>query len=1149
MVLSLEQAQRLEELRAKKLAYDNYLTREASEDVAMAVAEETAGDDPTMGENAAALAAELAISEGSRLAGAAAGSAVPILGTAAGWVVGGLAGGASGAYTRQKMLGQEIDYGNIIASAFINIIPIPKALTLFKSKTANTMAGQALVGSGLMVGEEVMSNVINEDRLPTVDEVQSAGVDGAILGAGLGAVGGKLEGAYRKYAGVGREEFNKALRMGDPDARILVDGVMKNAFRHQEDVRQNYSDFRLGIKESTMDNRARLQELQLTSGGNQIKSKRGIFEVLDDDVDYNLNSRLAEVSIAAKNAEVKDIFELDGQFLVSKADEMGVEATDLSQQIDKYLYAKHAIQFNNAKSKGYKGEGSPAGISNKDAEDIIKTFEDSGLHKQLDKVIESRADMSKQILDTLEDGGIVSSKYAKSLREKYPNYVPLNRVMDEGGQFNPGLYTAMGSDRSVNEVSANILGNLSSAIRMAEVNKANQSFLKLVQKPKNRKAANNVVSVYRSKNVKEGSKPGGKPEVPKSVDRDAVVTVFDNGVRTSMAFKDKRLAAAMKGSNKAVLPTYMKAALWYNRTLGSLYTRFNPEFVIPNLFRDRSEAIVNASAKMDLGNALKVVNPVNDIRTIRRNILNKNRVASNPEEAKMDALYKQFVEDGGSTGNLGASTVKDPEEAIKALQKTLHKPSAKTTFRKGLDALERVNSYVEDSTRFNVYRQGLNSGMTRKQAALAARDSSFDPLVKGSQGDVLRATYLFANPSIQGARNFIRSMSNKRIAGGVMGTLMATTLSLDLYNQSIDPDWKEKLKTQKGGSWRLDKHLTLVTGVKEDGDLSYLQVPIGYSIYPVKKTADYLQQKVIQQGLMGIDPSQVEMDKTKTEKIGELTKAFIDGYNPMGGSIVPTPLRPWSELVRNKDGLGRDIRPSWLETKNISEVEKVFPWTMDTRGGEMAISFAEQLENMGMEVSPENLEYLYQTWVGGPGNTVRRLFEFTSRVINKEPLKAKELPIARRFFGESPMKTFEARNYDTELLENLDKLYLTNRQKGIRIATSAFKKMESRNTPEEKRLVLRDAISEVKDPYLMQSILNSVSNKFSDKRLGITGADKGLKNKSSMVKAEYIMNRVEDMSPEIVGDYLKTMQQRKILTPSVIKLIGELRAIKEMSKQ
>jgi len=146
------------------------------------------------------------------------------------------------------------------------------------------------------------------------------------------------------------------------------------------------------------------------------------------------------------------------------------------------------------------------------------------------------------------------------------------------------------------------------------------------------------------------------------------------------------------------------------------------------------------------------------------------------------------------------------------------------------------------------------------------------------------------------------------------------------------------------------------------------------------------------------------------------------------------------------------------------------------------------------------------------------------------------------------MKTFEARNYDSELIENLDKLYGTSRQKGIRIATSAFKKMESKNTSEEKRLVLRDAVSEVKDPYLMQSILNSVSNKFSDKRLGITGADKGLKNKSSIVRAEYIMKRVEEMSPELVGQYINIMQQRKILTPSVVKLIGELRVIKEQSR-
>jgi len=717
-------------------------------------------------------------------------------------------------------------------------------------------------------------------------------------------------------------------------------------------------------------------------------------------------------------------------------------------------------------------------------------------------------------------------------------------VMDEDGNFSPGLFTATGSDRSINDVSANILGNLSSAIRMAETNKANQSFLRLTQKAKNKKAAQDVVTIYRPKNVKEGTKPGGKPEVPKSVDRDSVVTVFDDGVRTSMAFKDKRLAAAMRGTNKAVLPTYMKAALWYNRTVGSMYTRFNPEFVIPNLFRDRSEAIVNASAKMDLGNALKVVNPVGDIRTIRRNTLNPGKISSDPELAKMDALYKQFVADGGSTGNLGASTVKDPEEAIKALQKTLHKPNAKGIARKGLDALERVNSYVEDSTRFNVYRQGLNSGMTRKQAALAARDSSFDPLLKGSQGDVLRATYLFANPAIQGSRNFIRSMSNPRILGGTMGVMMATTLSLDLYNQSIAPDWKEKLKAQNGSSWKTDKTLTLVTGIDEDKKLKYLQIPIGYSMYPFKKTADYLQQRVIQQGLMGIEPGQSEVDKSKLDKVAELTSAFIDGYNPMGGSLWPTPLRPWKDLASNENGFGGDIRPSWLETKNISEVEKVFPWTMETRGGEMAISFAEQLENMGMEVSPENLRYLYQTWVGGPGVTVSKLFDAASKMYNGERPKKEQLPIIRRFFGDAPMETFEARNYSPEIIDNLDKVYSTRRQKASRIAFNTFKQMEGKETGAEKRLVLRNALTNVDDPLMAQAILKSINTRAEDSMLGITSDDKRVRALPNMAKAEFFLDKIDTMNPELLNQYLSVMQQREILTPKVARLIGEMQALR-----
>jgi hypothetical protein len=76
-----------------------------------------------------------------------------------------------------------------------------------------------------------------------------------------------------------------------------------------------------------------------------------------------------------------------------------------------------------------------------------------------------------------------------------------------------------------------------------------------------------------------------------------------------------------------------------------------------------------------------------------RGILNKGKVSDNPELAELDALYKQFIEDGGSTGSLGATTLRDPEEAVKALQKSLHTGNQKGIIRKGFDALDRVNSY------------------------------------------------------------------------------------------------------------------------------------------------------------------------------------------------------------------------------------------------------------------------------------------------------------------------------------------------------------------------------------------------------------------------------------------------------------------------
>ncbi len=66
---------------------------EKGQEFGRAIAEENAGEEPTATDYAAALAADIAIAEGGRMAGASIGSVVPVVGTGVGWVLGGLSAG------------------------------------------------------------------------------------------------------------------------------------------------------------------------------------------------------------------------------------------------------------------------------------------------------------------------------------------------------------------------------------------------------------------------------------------------------------------------------------------------------------------------------------------------------------------------------------------------------------------------------------------------------------------------------------------------------------------------------------------------------------------------------------------------------------------------------------------------------------------------------------------------------------------------------------------------------------------------------------------------------------------------------------------------------------------------------------------------
>jgi len=1072
---------------------------------------------------AGAFAADIGISESGRLGGAAIGTAIaPGLGTAIGYVIGGLGSGAAGSIARQRILNPDgdISYGQVFADALINLIPGAKGAKFGVSAVAR----QAGIGAGISGGANIAESVIDDGDLPTLEELAKAGITGAALGAGLGMSGEAFSKAYSKFAGLPSRRLTEAFKIGEKDAKLLINGVEKTGEEYAEMLPKNFNDIKLGISESYSDELIRARVLQDEVAGGQIKDA-GKLKVKSDDSDFYLQRRLSGQKISEKAEEATKLVDLDGDFLMAKAQEIGAEPELLSRSVNQYLYAKHGLAYNKANKAKYKKDGA-AGKNTKDFKNIIDDFESQGLDNQLKESIELRRDLSKRILNTLEDGGLINKVEADKLRKKFPDYVPLNRIMEtdelddvvssvsnRGGRYetkSAGMYRAKGSDLEVDDIYKNIFDNLINATQRAEVNKANQAFVKLLRD--NPKEAKDIAKIVKGK----------KPETN---DKN-VLTVFENGKPLQVELTDPKLAAALKGNNKQEVEGLLKLALKSNRFLGGLYTRQNPEFLVPNLFRDRSEAFVNSIKNMKFGGALKLLNPFSvvneDMRTIRRNLLG-NKAEPGTKQAELDDIYEEFVKAGGRTGGVGLSTVKDINESIKELSGKLNQPakSKAKTFNKWIN---RVNEYFENASRFAVYRNNRAGGMTQDQAAFAARNSSFDPNLQGSEGDAIRALYLFSNPAIQGAKNFLRSMNpkkNPKTFTSVMGALGGVTYTVDKWNSLTDENWREQV-----GEYKTNKHITIVTGKDPDGNLEYVSIPIGYSMVPYKITADYAQRIMFSE----------DEDINAPEVAENLMNSVLDAYNPMGGSPVPTVFRPILEIQRNKNGIGQDIKPDWLEKQNVSVVEKIHPWTADTQGGELAMNLSEQLEDMGYEVSPGTLLYLYQTYTGGPGKTVQRLFDVTSKLWNGDKINPSDVPISRRFYGKTYTKKFENRKGERQIIENIEKQENTTSAKASRIAFKYKSKLKNATSELERERIGQDMFN---DPDVDAAVERRIETFLEDERDGITPQDKQVRSKlrTNASKAQYYMERIKDMDREEAAIYIQGQIDRGLLTKNIEELI------------
>ena len=1131
------------------------------------------------GTYAAALGAEVLLAESIKMG-------ATVVGGPIGYVIGGLGGGAIGSIAAQKLInpGGEISIGRVIADSFINLVPGSK-ITKGAKTISGVVARTAGVGAAIGAGGVTAETVIDEHRLPTISELATSGLTAAALGGSLGFTGAKFNKIYNKVGGLTAKEVDVLLDPATPPDLIKtrledvsqgeIRTLGKNLMELQKQYNSTYDKTVIGerikkLYREYIDNKALALDLQQTSGGSQFVNPKGLFKVTDDETDYYMATVVREGISANQLDGYVDFYKKTNDIAIDIGKRPGIDKSgvDVNTDVSKYLQAKHSIKYNkeNAASFGksqnnfimvnkqklnektgkmqtyqvkqYQATDGASGMSTDKAKSIVKAFEDADLQNTYKAVIAGKKHLSDEILEQAKRGGLIDDATYKDLRKKYPDYVPLNRVMLDDVILDrnttsfmqevtqTGVRKAKGSEKEVMNIDQNIMDNLSAMTIKANANLANQKFLKLVESPDNIEKANQVLKTTKAGGIRF-------QKATNYDDKNTLLSVYEDGKRTFIKFKDPEVAQAFKGvpmHTMSSVAQFLKGiGRAYISVRGQLLTRFNlVEFPVANKIRDMQETFINNMAKYGVGKASTAINPMTIARASSKIIAKKNlgRPAKDAKEQALYDLHDEFKAEGGSTGGLGLYSRNDVRREIEKISQDQLKGTTKKWFQNFNRFVDKYNEVFEDSSRFATYRLAKEAGATKSQAALAARNASFDPLKQGTEGETLRAMYLFANPAIQSSKNIIKSVFTKpKVFAQVMGGLFTMELARHQLNLLMDEDYITKLKTQSGSDYLNNKNFLVITGKREDGTLTYVSLPTAYPVVPFKVLANKIARMV-------------SGDLSLEEGAGtplEIASETLDAYNPVGGSLLPTPIAEGYSLITNKDGLGRDIRPGWNEDEIMQSSKNVYDFTAETKGGELAMALADTLRTAyGFDTSPENMLYLYKTALGGPGRTMEQIINAVSKAYNGVELQRNEIPFLRRYIGETYEKKIDLRQKETlRILQEVSEQAGSDSAVNGRTTRSIMR--EVLKAPESERAnVLQDQIFKKGEENLINDkVLKRIKESLKDEKLGLTGIDKRIKSLPTRARADFIIKEISTLPASEVRPYLQDLVRKRILTKDV----------------
>ena len=733
--------------------------------------------------------------------------------------------------------------------------------------------------------------------------------------------------------------------------------------------------------------------------------------------------------------------------------------------LDEYLYARHAPERNAHIAKiNPKMPDGGSGITNAEAAEIMQRVRNSGKQAQYDRLAGIIDDMLARRREIIREAGLEESGVVDAWQKAYRYYVPLKgqdvdgvvSLPRTGKGFTIGgreSKQAMGRASRAQSPSTQAIQDLSESLIRNRKNEVGNAFLKLVQDnpdkdywqvfTDDRPDTMRAIAERVDPETGETRHEVVERPVPMAMMADRYFTTKKNGKTYYIKLHDPRLMRAMKNMGPETSNAFVRTLGKVNRFLATVNTSYNPEFLVSNFIRDVQTAVMNLKAEQGRSDGklkgldnLSALAVVKDSRSAMSAVYASLRGKTlTGKGAQWQKVWKEFVEDGGKTGwfNMGDLEGQQKEmDRLVSLAKGGWKGQSIGAWHSFLNLVEDANGAVENALRLSAYKHARDAGLSRQQAASLAKNMTVNFNRRGEQGALMNSLYMFANASIQGTANLVRTLGHLNGEGPLPERLRWKNLNvpqkialaavgagylLGSLNRSVageDDDgvnWYDKVPYHVK-----ERNLVIMKSMfgGRAGEYWSIPLPYGYNVF----------------FLLGHTSEGVAAgDLTASRAAGNVVGGILGAFSPIGSetsetlsgallkNAAPTILRPFANLAMNENFMGAQIyqenmpfgtpKPdSQLGRRSTPEAYKAFASWLN------AFSGGSQYRPGAVDITPESLKFWIDYISGGTGRFISKTTDAAVKSLNGIDIPEQQVPFLGKISGEVMPYADQQKMYD-----------------------------------------------------------------------------------------------------------------------------------------